>query len=52
MKLSAKYITVFTLGIGFMFGWNAFLINRDAKLLKAYDACIESKQHPDCPYSK
>lgn len=28
--------------IGFIFGWNLFLIQRDTKLFKAYDACTQS----------
>lgn len=46
-------LTYFVLGaIGFMIGWNVFLIQRDARLIKAYDACAQSTGHPDCPYSK
>jgi hypothetical protein len=39
-------------GIGCIIGLNVFLIQRDAELFKAYDACTQSTQHPDCPYKK
>jgi hypothetical protein len=35
-----------------IFGWNIFLIQRDQKLFKAYDACTQFTYHPDCPYKK
>jgi hypothetical protein len=40
------------LGVFAMIGWNAILIQRDQQFFKAYDACRESIQHPDCPYIK
>jgi len=39
-------------GIGFMIGWNVFLIHRDAELFKAYNACAHYAHHPDCPYDQ
>lgn len=38
----------------FMMWWNAFLAQRDAKMLKSYDqVCAELPQpHPDCRYAK
>lgn len=36
MNLSPKYIAAFTLGLFVILGWNAFLIQRDAKLFDAY----------------
>lgn len=41
-------------GMGFIIGWNVFLIQRDQELFKAYDqACAElSSSHPNCRYSK
>lgn len=41
------------LSLTFIFGWNAFLAQRDAKMLKSYDqVCAELPQpHPDCRYS-
>ena len=37
---------------GFILGalWNVFLIQRDQKMFKAYDACTQFTHHPDCPY--
>lgn len=39
---------------GFLLGvlWNVFLIQRDQKMFKAYDACTQFTHHPDCPYKK
>jgi hypothetical protein len=37
-------------GLGFIVGWNVFLIQRDAKLFKAYDACSHSIDYSNCPY--
>ena len=39
-------------GIGFIVGWNVFLIQRDQQLFKAYDACTQYTSHPDCPYKQ
>jgi hypothetical protein len=47
-----KYISVLICGLAFILLWNAFLIHRDAKLFKAYDACTQFTHHPDCPYRK
>jgi hypothetical protein len=47
-----RYITYTALGFILMLGWNIFLIQRDQKLFKAYDACTQSTQHPNCPYQK
>jgi hypothetical protein len=33
-------------------GWNIFLVQRDQKLFRAYDACTQFTYHPDCPYKK
>lgn len=38
--------------VGFIIGWNIFLIQRDTKLFNAYDACTQFTHHPDCPYKK
>jgi hypothetical protein len=39
-------------GIGFIVGWNIFIIQRDNELFKAYDACAHYTNHPDCPYKQ
>lgn len=41
-----------TIALAFFVGWNVFLIQRDSKLFKAYDACTQFTYHPDCPYKK
>lgn len=48
MNMSSKYIAVFVLMFAVMLGWNVFLIDRDAKLFKAYDTCKQFTHHPDC----
>jgi hypothetical protein len=42
------------LGVVFVFGWNAVLARRDAKMFDAYNqACSTLPQpHPDCRYAK
>jgi hypothetical protein len=35
--MNKKYITTFVLGLFVIVGWNAFLIQRDAKLFEAYN---------------
>jgi hypothetical protein len=35
----------------FILGFNILLARRDAKLFKAYDACLQSTNHPNCPDS-
>jgi hypothetical protein len=35
--MNRKYITAFVLGLFAIVGWNAFLIQRDAKLFEAYN---------------
>jgi hypothetical protein len=52
MNLSPKYVIAIVSGFALILIWNAFLIVRDTKLLKAYDACTQFTHHPDCPYSK
>ena len=44
-----KYIII---GLGVIVAWNAFIIHRDKQLFKAYDACMQSINNPDCPYKK
>lgn len=31
-------------------GYNAFLAQRDATMIKTYRACTQFTFHPDCPY--
>ena len=52
MNLSPKYIIAFVGGFALILIWNAFLIIRDVKLFKAYDACTQSIQHSNCPYKQ
>jgi hypothetical protein len=47
MKVSYIY-----LGVIAILMWNGFIIQRDQKLFKAYDACTQFTHHPDCPYNK
>lgn len=47
MKTSYIYLAFIAI-----LGWNAFLIQRDQQLFKAYDACTQFTHHPDCPYKK
>lgn len=47
-----KFIYFVLILFGLMIGWNVFLIERDAKLIKSYDACVKSSEHPDCLYFK
>jgi hypothetical protein len=35
----------------FILGYNILLARRDTQLIKAYDACQVSTDHPDCPDS-
>jgi hypothetical protein len=35
--MNKKYITTFVLALSVVIGWNAFLIQRDAKLFEAYN---------------
>jgi hypothetical protein len=44
--------TYIYLGVIAILMWNGLIIQRDQKLFKAHDACIQSTQHPDCPYKK
>ena len=39
-------------GIGFIVGWNIFIIQRDNELFKAHDACAHYTFHPDCPHKR
>ena len=54
MNLPTRYVVAFTLLVAAMFGWNAFLIVRDAKMFKAYEQrqaeiCNQMKSfHSDC----
>jgi len=41
-----------SIAFAFFVGWNVFLIQRDAEMFKAYDACAHYTNHPDCPYNK
>jgi len=34
--MPARYVAAFTLGLIAIFGWNAFLIQRDDRMFKAY----------------
>jgi hypothetical protein len=45
MKTSYIYLAFIAI-----LGWNAFLIQRDQKMFKAYDACTQTTQHSECPY--
>ena len=42
------------IGLAFIFGWNAFLAQRDQKMFDSYNqACATLPQpHPDCRYAK
>jgi hypothetical protein len=44
-------ITYIFLAFIAILGYNAFLAKRDTQLMKAHDACIQYKHHPDCPKS-
>jgi hypothetical protein len=44
-----KYIII---SLSVIVALNAFIIYRDKQLFKAYDACNQSINHPDCPYKK
>jgi hypothetical protein len=44
-----KYVII---GLGLIVVLNAFIIYRDKQLFKAYDACMKSINHSDCPYKK
>jgi hypothetical protein len=44
--MKTSYIFLAFIGI---LMWNGMLIKRDAELFKAYDACVQVVQHPDCP---
>lgn len=48
MNIPAKYTAAFTLLLAAMFGWNAFLIVRDAELFKTQEVCKQFTYHPDC----
>jgi len=52
MILSRKYIAAIIFSLAAIFVWNGFLIQRDSKLLKAYEVCTQFTFHPDCPYHK
>jgi hypothetical protein len=49
MKILSTFVA-----IAFIFGWNAVLARRDAKMFDAYNrACATLPQpHPDCRYAK
>jgi hypothetical protein len=39
--MNFKYIAAGVLSLGFIIGWNVFLIRRDAELFRVYDARLE-----------
>jgi len=56
IHMNSKQVTYIFLAFIAILGWNAFLIQRDKELFKAYDqrqqeiACSQLPQpHPDCP---
>ncbi len=46
--MNLKYISLFFLAIGVIFGWNAFLIQRDQKLFDAHyhQQALENLKRP------
>lgn len=48
--MKTTYIFLAVIGI---LMYNTFLIHRDNKLMKAYDAaCVQQPKHPNCIYAK
>lgn len=47
MGLKTSHLII--VGVGFIIGWNIFLIERDQKMFKAYD---KSTSHSNYQYSK
>ena len=46
--MKTSYIYLFVIAV---LAYSVFINKRDKQLLKQYDACIQSTQHPDCPDS-